>query len=247
MKAENLQVSFAPGCERAELIIREVNKVNELEVKPPIKVNISGTISAPLEFLSKRKDEPDQIDQRRCYILINREDITITLITNESDEYRRGTVEGILEPHPSFVGFGVNSGKVWTPSGLGLYFKMNRSFFESKEDNMQLVTDLMNFTATVNNSIERSFKESGDRTDKFQQVVNSNLPKSFKLKVPIFKGTPQETIEVETFAQINGREVSFTLISPAAAQIVEELRDSAINTQIDAIREICPDIAVIEQ
>lgn len=247
MKNENLQISLAPGCEKAEIIIREVSKVNELEVKPPIVVDISGTIGAPLEFLTKRKKADGQIDQHRCHILVNREDITIKLIINENDTYLRGSVLGTLEVHPIFISFGINNGTQWTPSKLGLFFKMNRAFFESREDNMKLVTDLMNFTATVSNSIERSVKESGDKTDKFEQVVNSNLPKSFKLKIPIFKGMPHEVIEVETFAQINGREVSFTLISPAAQQIVEELRDAAVDMQLKLIKELCYDIAIIEQ
>jgi hypothetical protein len=104
----------------------------------------------------------------------------------------------------------------------------------------------MNFSATVNNKIERSVKENGDRTDNFAQVVNSNLPSSFVLSVPIFKGMDTETLEVETFAKINGREVAFTLLSPGANQTLEEIRDKAIDSQLEQIREIAPNIAIIE-
>jgi len=72
----------------------------------------------------------------------------------------------------------------------------------------------MNFSATVNNKIERSVKENGDRTDNFAQLVNSNLPESFTLNVPIFKGMASESLEVETFAKVDGRDVAFTLLSP---------------------------------
>lgn len=246
MQVEHMQIQ-PKEAGVTEIIIREVNGVNELPVKPPVKVKIDGTIGAPFEFLLKRFDQPDQINQKRCHIIVDREDITILLVINEHDEYIKGTVKGTLEFYPKFVEFGINTGKVWTPQQLGMFFKMNRSFFADRAENMRLVNELMNFTATVNNKIERAAKENGDRTDNFSQVVNSNLPASFKLTMPIFKGTPAETIEVETFAQINGREVSFILLSPGAQASLEEIRDKAVDEQLEKIVNICPDIALIEQ
>ena len=153
---------------------------------------------------------------------------------------------GKLEFHPKFVEFGINSGRSWTPLELGAFLKMNRTFFPDKTVNMKLVSDLMNFTATVNNKIERSVKESGDRTDNFAQVVNSNLPASFNVAMPIFKGMPTEDIEIETFARVDGREVAFVLLSPGANQALEEIRDKAIDVQIEQIRGIASNIAIIE-
>lgn len=94
--------------------------------------------------------------------------------------------------------------------------------------------------------IERAVKENGNRTDNFAQVVNSNLPEKFTIQMPIFKGMQPETIEVETFAQVNGREVSFILLSPGAQVTLEELRDKVIDEQLDKVREIAPEIAIIE-
>ena len=148
--------------------------------------------------------------------------------------------------HPKFEEFGINTGKVWTPAELGMFFKMNRAFFPDKAANMKLVSELMNFTATVNNKIERQVKENGSNTDNFSQVVNSNLPEKFTIQVPLFRGTPAETIEVETFAKINGREVAFILLSPGANQIVEEIRDKVLDEQINQISTVAPDIVIIE-
>lgn len=247
MENQKFQINIAPGAERAEIILREVSKVNELEIKAPVKVELNGVLGCVYEFLSKRKGDTEQINQKRCHLIVNREKISIDLVIHENDPYLQGTVKGKLAFHPKFIEFGINTGKVWTPTELGMFFKMNRAFFGDRSENMKLVSDLMNFTATVNSSIERSAKESGDRTDKFEQTVNSNLPKSFTLKIPIFKGMSAEILEVETFAQINGREVAFTLLSPAANQTTEDIRDQAIDAQLVQIRELCPDIAIIEQ
>lgn len=246
MENEKFQINLGDGVTKAEIIVREVNKVNELEVKPPVKLKLKGTIGSVYEFLSKRADQQEQINQKRCHIIVNREDISIKLVFNENDEYLNGSVYGELQIHPKFEEFGINSGKVWTPSALGLFFKMNRAFF-NKEENMNLVHELMNISAKVNNSIAKSMKETGDRTDNFEQVVSSNLPKAFTLNISIFKGMPAETLEVETFAQVNGREVAFVLLSPAANQTMEDIRDKVVDDQLDVIREICPDIAIIEQ
>lgn len=247
LKNEKFQVVLAEGQTTAEVIVRTVERVNELDVKAPVKLNIKGTIGTVFEFLKKRNDQEDQINQKRCHIIVNREDISMDLTYNENDEYNSGKIKGTLAFHPKFKEFGINANKVWTPTELGMFFKMNRSFFASKDINMTLVSELMNFTATVNNSIEKSAKENGDRTDKFAQTVNSNLPSNFVLNMPIFKGTPAQTLEVETFAQINGREISFILLSPAANQTMEDIRDTVIDDQIEKIAEICPDIAIIEE
>ena len=104
----------------------------------------------------------------------------------------------------------------------------------------------MNFTATINSKVDRAIQENGNRSDCFTQIVNSNLPASFTIKMPLFKGMPAETIEVETFAQVNGRDVSFVLLSPGAQATLEELRDKVIDAELAKIREIAPDIAIIE-
>ena len=111
---------------------------------------------------------------------------------------------------------------------------------------MKLVSDLSTFTATVNSSIERTVKETGDRADSFIQAVNSNLPPRFMLKIPIFKGFPAENLEVETYANVDGRDISLTLISSSANQIKEDIRDNVINAQLNEIVQIAPNIAIIE-
>lgn len=245
METEKIQINLGEGVTNAEVILREGAAPKVLDPKEPIKTNISGVIGAPFEYLSKRLGT-GQFTQERSHIIVDRENISITLVINEDDFYSTGIVTGTLEFHPKFIEFGINSGRSWTPVELGTFLKMNRTFFPDKTVNMKLVSDLMNFTATVNNKIERSVKESGDRTDNFAQVVNSNLPASFNVAMPIFKGMPTEDIEVETFARVDGREVAFVLLSPGANQALEEIRDKAIDVQIEQIREIAPNIAIIE-
>lgn len=245
MQNERLEINFAPGMAKAELTLREGAAPKVLEPKAPVKTDLKGVIGAVVEYLTKRINT-GQFEQKNCHILVNRDTIEITLITNEADEYTRGKVVGKLDYNPKFIEFGINANKVWTPTELGLFIKMNRAFFADRAENMKLVSLLMNFTAEVNNKIDRAVKENGNRTDNFAQVVNSNLPESFKVQMPIFKGMPAETIEVETFAQVNGREVAFVLLSPGAQATLEDLRNKVIDEQLEQIKGIAPEIAIIE-
>ena len=73
------------------------------------------------------------------------------------------------------------------------------------------------------------------------------MPDRFSVVLPIFKGTKAQSIEVETYATINGHDVTVQLISPSAQQVVEETLDTIIDEQIAAIREIAPEIPFIEK
>lgn len=245
MKVENISVHPPVNGDSLELIIREVNFVNELPVKAPVKINLNGVIGAPLEFITRRY--PEQIEQKRCHILVNREDLTIKLVYDESNEYGQGIIQGKLEKHPKFKEFGINEKKDWEPNELGQFCKMNRAFFSNKDENMDIVTKLKSFTAKVDSQIDKQKTEKGDFKDNYSGVVTSNLPGAFKLQIPLFKGRPAEEIEVEFYASVNGRSVTLNLVSPGACQALEELRDKVIDSEIEEIRAICPDIAIIEQ
>ena len=67
------------------------------------------------------------------------------------------------------------------------------------------------------------------------------------MRIPIFKGHPAEDLEIETFAQVNGREVHFVLLSPGANESLESIRDKAIDEELKEIKEIAPNIAILEE
>lgn len=132
------------------------------------------------------------------------------------------------------------------PIKLSKFLKMHRAFFTDKSQNMMLVSTLKNFKAKVNQDIERSKEENGSKVDNYSQVVDSNLPKSFKLNIPLFKGFANEEIEVEIYADVDGRDVSLSLVSAGANEAIEEYKNKVIDEQIEAIKGIASDIVIIE-
>lgn len=247
LENKKVVVNLPEGATQAEITIREGAAEKLLDPKAPVRIDLKGVIGAPVEFLTRRRSEAEQINPKRCHVIVSRENVSITLITNENDAYTSGSIVGQLTPHPKFTEFGINRATFWEPNALGQFFKMNRAFFPDKAANMRLVTALKNFEASVDSKIEKQKSEKGDFKDNYSGVVMSNLPEAFALRIPIFKGTEAEDIEVEFYASVDGREVRLQLISPGACQLLEELRDKVINDEIAAIRELSPEIAIIEQ
>lgn len=249
MDPEKLNIFFPEGKDKAELVIRQLNDEvkDKLPILEPDKVSISGNITAPYAFLDKRwTAEDNQIDHCRTHILVDRDNLKMTLKINETDSRNSKTVIGTIQLSRQYKAFGVNSGHMWESTDLGNFFRINRSYFEKKEKNMELVNLLKRFVAKVNTEVERETKDNGSVTDVFKKVVDSNLPEAFTVKIPIFKGSAPEVFSIEIIAHVEGRHAVLELISPDAEAIVEEVRDKLIDEEIKKIRELAPEIPIIE-
>ena len=167
-------------------------------------------------------------------------------LTIDETSYYQTEINGILQPSKEMLEFGINTDKNWEPIKLSQFLKMHRAFFTDKSQNMMLVSTLKSFKAKVNQDIERSKEENGSKVDNYSQVVDSNLPKSFKLNIPLFKGFANEEIEVEIYADVDGRDVSLSLVSAGANEAIEEYKNKVIDEQLKQIRQIASDIVIIE-
>lgn len=241
---EKIKVVLPQGVN--EIIVREGKAPELLPNLRPIQVDIKGIMGSVTEFLDKRRDQEEQINPKRCHVQVDRERKVVMLFIAENDPYLSGGVSGKMELHPMYVKFGINSDKKWEPNQLGQFFKMNRAFFPDKSKNMALVTELKNFIAKVNSTVEKQKAENGSFADNYSGVVSSNLPETFSLQMPIYKGTPAEIFEVEFYATVDGRSVTLQLFSPSASQLEEEMRDKVIDAELDKIKALCPEIAIIE-
>lgn len=225
-----------------EVILREGQAPEALNPKEPIPVNITGTIDSPLRWLEKRVE---LIDQKQANIIVDRDCMKISLVDKENDYYNNG-IAGMLKPSKEMIEFGINTEKKWEPVKLAQFLKMHRAFFSDKSQNMNLVSILKNFEAKINQDIKQSREENGSKIDNYSQVVDSNLPQSFRLNIPLFKGFACEEIEVEIYADVDGRNVSLSLVSAGANEAIEEYKNRVIDEQLNLIRGIAPDIVIIE-
>ncbi len=232
------------GENTAKAMILHGQAPKQLDNLAPVKVEISGTINAPLEFLKKRVGD---IDQHKAHILVCRDDLRIHLVFDESDAYNIGNVVGELKLSKIFQQLGINTNKEWEPEQLGQFLKLNRTYFASREENMNVVNALKTLEAKVNQTVQRETKENGNKAFTFRQAVDSNIPESFKLRIPVLKGNDPVEIDVETYASIDGSHIVIALQSPGANDIVEDARNNSIDNVVDELRQVAPEIVIIEQ
>ena len=220
-----------------ELIMREGTAP---KVQEPVKVHLKGTIDAPAIWVELRNHK---INRDSSFVIFSREGMTIALRCDENDPL--GTqIEGKLQLSEEFEKFEINTGNYKTNFELAELIKMNRVYFENRNQAMKLVTELQNFKAKVDKEIEQSNNNRGDRRLLLNQIVQHNLPESFNLCLPIFKGQPWQTIQVEVY--VNPADLTCTLVSPEANDFMQMARDGIMNTVLSRIREAAPEIVIIE-
>lgn len=212
-----------------------------LPLQEPKYVSIHGTIDAPARWVEKRKDDIVSAD---AHVLVDRDRMTITLNTDENSAYMDQIV-GTLTLSTEMQEFGINTGEYMSCFDMADRIKQLRTYFETQQEAMKLVTELRSFKAKIDKELELSDDKRGNQKILRAQKVESNLPKSFKVNMPIFKGTEKRTFEVEV--EINPNDLSCTLVSPDAHDIVVQERDCQMDGVLVRIAEAAPNIVIIEQ
>jgi len=210
-------------------------------VREPKIIETTGTIDTPFLWLEKKGDDVPEIN---CHIIVTREELKIELFVDDKNFFG-DHITGKAEYHPAFKKFAINTQEYRTTHEMANIFKMNRSYFENKSVAMDLVSELLNFRAKISTEIEKLDDKRGNKRDLQDQVVNSNIPRSFKLHIPIFKGEAKQTFEVEIIIQAD--DLTCCLISPQANDMVEEFRDAIIDRVLDKIKDQYSGIAIIEK
>lgn len=241
---KNQEIKIELNGEQKELTIRNGEAPQQLDKLAPVKIDINGTIQAPLRFLEKRVGD---IDQHKAHILVNRDKLAIHLVYAENDPYEQGNITGKLCLSEIFQKLGINTSKQWQPEQLGQFLKLNRTYFASRDENNRVVNALKSFNADVNQKVQRETNEKGNRAMTFRQAVDSNIPESFKLNIPIFSGGKIEEIEVETYASIDGTDITIALQSAGAVDAIEKVKQIEFDSIIKDIENVAPNIVIIEQ
>jgi hypothetical protein len=233
---ENQEVyHIKPGVK--EIVITHKKGLDEIK---PLPLHLKGNIDSVFTWLDKKPEES-------AHVLIDRDKMRIILIFDRTPGYFfQDMIEGLLEYHPDFRKWGINEGEEWDNDKLAEFIKMNRSCFKSKSEAMTLSSELKNLKVKVDKQIEANNDNRGSvKVMAAQNVIESSIPKSFKLNVSIFKGQPKQEFEVEVYVNPNNFHV--TLVSPDANDLIEEVRDNIIDKQKEIIKAIAPAIPIIEQ
>ena len=239
---ENKLIEINVDHKGGEVTIRQGEA---MKLKEPVKVELTGSIGSVVEFLKKRLAA---VNQGLAHILLNRARaaMSITLVLNETDPYSRGSVKGSLQLDPDFSEFGINTGKSRTPRELSDFFKMRRYCFEDSGEAMKIIADLKNIKAKINKQLEASSDNRANGRVLFEQAVDSNIPESFTLSLPIFKGEAPRKFKVEINLIARDADIDCALESVEANDILRVTGDQILEEQLNIIKGLAPDIVIIE-
>lgn len=185
--------AYSPGDK--EIVIR-TGKAEE--ISKPLRVVVSGILSAPRSFYEKRKSLHDP---NKCHVTVDRLNGKISLYMDEVSEFG-SVISGSIQPNPELEAFQINKQRMFGIKEMMDLLKFNRVHFQEKEVNAKIVTELQNFKAKVLQEIENV----DDNRGKTRKILISNLEHkleaSFALNIPIFKGTTPATFVVDVCVKI---------------------------------------------
>jgi hypothetical protein len=229
------------------MIEKDVKQVIILEGKVPEQhnnqpVNILGNIDAPSRFIEGRKE--DFADSRK-HCKVSKTDGIITLILNEQSVVDKYVVQGKIEVAKKFTSLGINNDKIsYEPEELANKLKLLRSMFVSNIEHSNICSTLRNLKAKINSQIENLNDRKGNVTENFKQTVNSNMPDSIKLKLPLLEGEEPIEIEVNVILEANGGSgILCSLESIDAAELIETQFAERVNQEVEKIKSF---VTVIE-
>lgn len=209
----NQQINITP--KDGELIIRHGDAAR-LHERSTLSLN--GHIGAVLDFANKRKDRIDPLD---THVIIDEQKRTITIVTKEQDADGI-TITGSMVEHPYISELGINKNKNYSIQSLIKALKLNGRYFNSRMDHATLLDSLSKFQAKT----EIEFKDTNDYKGSVAQSkivkVTHDIPLSFSMSIPIFKGESPTTFGVTIEVFPDNSTLSCQLISVDLADAMEK-------------------------
>lgn len=222
----------------------------------PQILTIVGQIETPLVFYNARKSlswpgsynsilptQAPYFAKEKCHVIVDRQSNLVTLKINETDRFPQ-IITGRLTVDPIFDTLGINANLYRSPAELGKLLRSHRYLFADKSEGEKIVSALLSFKAKIETDIESEKKQTGNKHQLLNVNVNSGLPESFKLNLPLFKGKPPKSTIVELVVDTSGHSVVVGLESIEAIELFNTQRDEIIGGVVETF--IADGFAVIE-
>ena len=205
-----------------------------------LEFKIIANIDSVRRWIEKRKH---LIDSDKAVIVVSRDELAICIDEDPSNPYSP-RITGQLQLSTEMSKIGINDGKYMTCFEMADRIKRLRSYFENRQQAMELVTTLRNFKAKVEKDMDISNDKRGNRHAMVSQIVQSNLPEMFKVEIPIFKGQAKQSLEVKV--EINADDLTCTLVSVSVDDAMNEQANATIDYELAKIESLYKEIVIIE-
>jgi hypothetical protein len=229
------------------MIGSDIRQVTILEGTAPaqynnLPVDILGNIDAPSRFIEGRKAD---FQESRRHCKVSKTDGVITLILNEQSVVDKYIVQGKIEISKKFKSLGINNDKQgYSPEELANKLKLLRSLFVSNLEHSSICNILRDLKAKINADIEKANDRKGNVTENFKVALESNMPDSITLKIPLLEGEEPISISVNVILELDGGSmIKCFLESIDASELIETQFEERVNQEIEKIKDF---VTVIE-
>jgi len=222
---ESTEVTSVPGFSSSYQTILTGKALEEKDEEP---VEISGILSAPADFLERKKEN---WEPKNCHVLVDYYNGSITLKTDERT-FNHNTIKGALTESRVLGKFNINTGKRYSNFELAALFRVNKYWFATPEDQSRIIAELQKFQANVSTKIKAHNDNSGNSVSSLEKEVNGiSWNRTFRLNIPIFEGYPKVLVPVEIGVEPTSNDVKLFLESPELYELIESTKGGLIDEQ----------------
>jgi hypothetical protein len=235
----NVTVNPSEGSDKTLLVIQhnEAEKIYERQ-----KINLSGIITTPSEFLKKREG---LIDPKQGHVTFDKAGKTIVLVTEDEDFFQK-TITGKLKMNPFLAKLKINSDEGYTIGDLKKLFRYQKRHFEDKAKHSTMMTQLQNYTAKVTKTVNERDNRQGDKAISIEQQIDSfgkDYNFDFDLFTEIFEGMGKQKISFKVEKEAVNGSVLLYLVNDDW----DEILDDAIEAIYSIERAIFSEFAIVNK
>lgn len=229
---QNINVTAAPGV--SELVIRHGDAP---PVITPEQYSFAGNIEVPFAYLTARNAATDNthFNPKTAVLQVNRNSGSLSLFQNPNDPIA-DAITGTAKRASELDGWNFNTDHRWRASDLAEFLRRNRRYFSDPARLADLIGELRTMKVTTNGDIQTADDKRGNKKSLFEQSVQSNIPVSFDVDLPIIAGQKPSRVKVEIFIEVTGQSVSLMLDSIDIADLLVTERDRLLNEQIEKFK-----------
>lgn len=239
---ENLTLKIEPA--NGEVIVREGQALPQLA---PKKIEITGDIKTVSSFIEKRKtlaiagiSGAQFIEPTRAVVEVDKIKRTITFSLDPENSL--GTVvTAKLEPNPDLEQFHINGKKQFSQRELINLLKFSRLYFEDFGKHGELLAAYTAFTAKTSTNLGNESDSRGNKNFAFNKKVETGLPQTFIMSLPVFKGQEPRRFMVEICLDVTDAAASFWFESVELAELMELEGETILRKELES----CSDYVVI--
>ena len=220
-----------------EITIREGKAVEQLPLKEPKIINISGDIHTIATFLSGRENgfSSQGVDKNKALITVDKDAKTI-MLQLDPENYYGATITGKLEMSKELAQFGINTSTTYNRKQLLDLIRFNRLFFEDRNQYQKVVDGLYAVRFKIDTELSQAKDNSGNKSAAIdvKTAAKEGFVKEFTLTIPIFKGGDTEKITVEICYEVINNDIAYWLESIGMKETIDGQLEGILSKELES-------------